>query len=134
MNTVRRRSRPRPAVRLRAVPPLDPPCDDEVPPAAWSTGVGGQLALDLSGRGRPVGTPSRSRHPLGPPNRVDPTGPGGADGPARPGEPGPLPPGAFATATPEARQAAHRFLTTCLEIFNGYRPVAHIRPVCGAAE
>jgi hypothetical protein len=34
----------------------------------------------------------------------------------------------------EARRAAHRFLTTCLEIFNGYRTVAHIRPLTNRGE
>ena len=31
------------------------------------------------------------------------------------------------TASPEARHAAKRFTTACLEILNGYRPVAHLR-------
>jgi hypothetical protein len=40
-----------------------------------------------------------------------------------------VPSGAVAAASPEARQAARRFLITCVEIFNGYRPVSHVRPL-----
>jgi hypothetical protein len=53
--------------------------------------------------------------------------------PARPEAP-PLPPDALASATPEARQVARRFLNTCVEILNGYRPVAHIRPLATPAD
>jgi len=31
------------------------------------------------------------------------------------------------SASPEARRAAGRFARACLEILNGYRPVAHVR-------
>ncbi|WP_347404741.1 Rv3235 family protein [Micromonospora sp. WMMD1102] len=34
---------------------------------------------------------------------------------------------AVAGATPEAKRAAKRFLDTCLEIVNGYRPAGHVR-------
>ncbi|TDB71385.1 Rv3235 family protein, partial [Micromonospora sp. KC723] len=37
------------------------------------------------------------------------------------------PPGALTTATPEATRAAQRFVGTCLEILNGYRPPGQLR-------
>jgi hypothetical protein len=112
------RSPSRPPVRLRAVPPLDPPFDDEAAPA-WA--VGGQLALDFTTASRP---PADSRPSGGiPPNRRRPPAP--LD---------PPPPHTLAAASVEARQAARRFLIVCLEIFNGYRTVSHIRPLAGRSE
>ncbi|MEV4754793.1 Rv3235 family protein [Micromonospora sp. NPDC049559] len=132
MREVRPRTPVRPAVRLRPAPPLDPPFDDEFPMSGLARELGGQLTLNLptrsSGRGRrPV--------PLAPP-----AGPGrteglpGRSGPERAGGEGattatPLPPEALALASPEAKRAARRFAATCLEIVNGYRPVAQIRPL-----
>jgi hypothetical protein len=108
-------SRPpvRPAVRLRPVPPLDPPFDDESTPMTCGNRLGYQLALDLD-----VST-GRARRPR--PGSGSQTGPGAWPGRAT------LPPEALATATAEARRAATRYLNTCLEIFNGYRPISHIR-------
>ncbi|HEX5596472.1 MAG TPA: Rv3235 family protein [Micromonosporaceae bacterium] len=112
----RAHSVPRPPIRLRAVPALDPPFEDELAPA-WTVGAPGQLALDLPSPA------SAARPPGGPrPNRRRPLGPF------------PLPPAALATASPEARHAARRFLIICLEIFNGRRPTAHIRPLTGRGE
>ncbi|MFD0967526.1 Rv3235 family protein [Plantactinospora endophytica] len=56
------------------------------------------------------------------------TGPGVHPEPAH-GRASTLPPApaALAGATPEAKQAAKRFLDTCLEIVNGYRPAGHVR-------
>ena len=118
MPAVRTRPVARPAVRLRAVPPLDPPFDDELAGPAWPIGLAGQLALPL-----PV------------PGGASPADQGRPD-PATPVAGGPplLPPGALATASAEARQAARRFLGTCLEILNGYRPAAHIRPLSVGAD
>ena len=108
----------RPSVRLRTVPPHDPPYDDESAAQIWTAGPGRQqLTLDLF----PAGT------------RAPTTRPGGGRPPARPGFP-PFPPDALANATPEARQAARRFLNTCLEILNGYRPVAHVRSLARPAD
>ena len=56
--------------------------------------------------------------------------------PPRPGPPGPRPaPGRAAATAPtaEATRAAHRFVGTCLEIINGYRPAAQIRPLLDPA-
>ncbi len=77
-----------------------------------------QLALDLFDArprdpGRPAGRPGDVRPtPGGPGRRV--TG---------------SPPAALATATPEATRAAQRFVRTFLEILNGYRPPAQLRPL-----
>lgn len=100
----------RPAVRLRPVPAFDPPYEDEVAPEAW----GAQLARHLDGRRR-----RRIRPPIPIPG-VTPLAPAApAAGPVPT-----LPP----PASPDAKRAARQFLDTCLEIFNGYRPVGHIRP------
>jgi len=118
------RTRPpvRPTVRLRAVPPLDPPFDDEYGPATW---VGGAVARDASDAADAADSPGRSGGAGG--RRSSPAGP-------RPAPTGGLSPDALANATPEARRAAKRFLDTCLEIFNGYRPIAHVRPLSSPPE
>jgi hypothetical protein len=41
----------------------------------------------------------------------------------------PLPPGALAGASPECHAAALRFLTFCLELLNGFRTPAQVRPL-----
>lgn len=99
----------RPPIRLRPVPAFDPPYEDEVSPDFW----GAQLALqfDLTGR-------RRARPPIPIPGVTPLTTPAPDAAPAV------VPP-----ASPEARRAAKRFLDTCLEIFNGYRPIAHVRPL-----
>ncbi|MBM7081176.1 Rv3235 family protein [Micromonospora humidisoli] len=100
----------RPPIRLRPAPVADPPYVDEAPDL-WPR-PSGQLALDLFGTGRPAAGRPAGRRP-------DPR--------PRPGHPAapPLPPPA--TSTPEATRAAHRFVGTCLEILNGYRPPGQIR-------
>ncbi len=109
----RRPLAPRPPVRLRPAPPIDPPCVDEGSP--W--GDVDQLDLFDSrrrGSGRPTGRPVDVR--------PAPAGPGrGSGGP---------PAAALVTATPEATRAAHRFVRTFLEIVNGYRPPGQLRPLC----
>jgi hypothetical protein len=111
-----RHSPSRPPVRLRAAPPLDPPFDDE-PGVTWTSG--GQLALDFAASTRaPAGVRPPGSAPLRGRRPAPPVGP----------------PQASVAASMEARRAAHRFLTTCLEIFNGYRTVAHIRPLTNRGE
>ncbi|MEU1963936.1 Rv3235 family protein [Micromonospora sediminicola] len=151
MVDTRRPRSPRPPVRLRPAPPLDPPCTDEDP--AW--GHTGQLALDLIDRrpgdlGRPAGRAPdhapgwprwltsgalRTTPGEGGTHRSRTSGEGGThrdttasgDGVGRP----PVgPPPALATATPEAARAAHRFVRTFLEIVNGFRPPGQLRPLC----
>ncbi|MEV0002297.1 Rv3235 family protein [Micromonospora sp. NPDC050980] len=143
MVDTRRPRSPRPPVRLRPAPPLDPPCTDE--DSAW--GHAGQLALDLLDHrrrdpGRPAGRApdhapgwprwSTSGAPHGPAPGEGGTHRGATvsgDGFGRPVAAGP-PPSALATATPEAARAAHRFVRTFLEIVNGFRPPGQLRPLC----
>ncbi|WP_433537151.1 Rv3235 family protein [Micromonospora sp. CA-249363] len=98
----------RPSVRLRPVPPIDPPYQDET---YWPGPTAGQLALDLfaSTRPDPVRPTTPRRTPAHPANH--------------PGAP--LPP----STAPEATRAAHRFVGTCLEVVNGYRLPAQVRPL-----
>ncbi|MEV0392650.1 Rv3235 family protein [Polymorphospora rubra] len=149
------RPRARQSVRVRTVPPLDPPYDDESPRDPWSQLAGaGQLTLDLADtrrrRGqRPESPPALAvprpgeRATRGPartgPSAVGPAALTGASGETHPpavpfpaevtaiGSGPAADPGA---ASPEARQAARRFLAACLEVFNGYRPVVHLRRLC----
>ncbi|MFI7434800.1 Rv3235 family protein [Micromonospora haikouensis] len=108
----------RPPVRVRPAPPLDPPFLEE-PAEGWPRPVAAQLALDLFEAHRLA-----PRRPTGRPHDPRPT-PGGP-GRATPAAP---PPSALVTATPEATRAAQRFVATCLEIVNGYRPPGQIRPL-----
>ncbi|NES15293.1 MULTISPECIES: Rv3235 family protein [Micromonospora] len=115
MVDTRRPPAPRPPIRLRPAPPIDPPLVDETSP--WVDAD--QLTLDLfdprrRDPGRPTGRPAEAR-PV-------PTGPG-----RRSAAP---PAAALATATPEATRAAYRFVRTFLEIVNGYRPPGQLRPLC----
>jgi hypothetical protein len=118
MIETRRPGPTRPPVRVRPAPPLDPPFVEE-PAEGWPRPVAAQLALDLFEAHRRA--PSR---PDGRPYDPRPT-------PARPGRHAPPapPPSALVTATPEATRAAQRFVATCLEILNGYRPLGQIRPM-----
>jgi hypothetical protein len=108
----------RPAIRLRPAPPLEPPFDDELAPQAWAIPDVDQLALDWSfgsvGGGGPlsVRNRARSRGDAGPP-QSPPTTSG---------------------ASAESRTAARRFAGTCVEILNGYRPVAHVRRLASPPE
>ncbi|MFJ8577122.1 Rv3235 family protein [Micromonospora sp. NPDC093277] len=115
MTDSRRPLAPRPPVRLRPAPPIDPPCVDEGSP--W--GNVDQLTLDLfDSRRRDSGRPTGRSADV----RPAPTGPGRrTDGP---------PAAALVTATPEATRAAFRFVRTFLEIVNGYRPPGQLRPLC----
>ena len=135
MPAVRTRPGVRPSIRLRAVPPLDPPFDDEAAITTWPPPSVDQLALDLgarrpaAGRFRPVRTVATDGRGA---DRA-----AGAGGP--PADPSPhdhtgLSPAALAIASDEAKQAANRFLGRCLEILNGYRPIGHIRPLSAPAD
>ncbi|MGW0212861.1 Rv3235 family protein [Micromonospora chokoriensis] len=103
----------RPPVRLRPVPPVDPPYTDETDGSYWPVPTHGQLALDLFA--------STRRDPVRPPERRSALRPV----PTRPTtHPAASPPGATA---PESTRAAHRFVGTCLEVINGYRSPAQVR-------
>jgi hypothetical protein len=45
-----------------------------------------------------------------------------------------IPPEAIAGASPECHTAAHRFLNLCLELFNGFRSPAQLRPLIRVTE
>ncbi|BCB79734.1 hypothetical protein GCM10022251_40340 [Phytohabitans flavus] len=108
----------RPAIRLRPAPALDPPFDDDAAPQLWD-----QLPLQLDGAAR------HRRHAPIPVPRVRS---GVPTLPARVTDDSTAPPAsALADASMEAKRAARRFLDVCLEIFNGYRPIAHIRGLTG---
>lgn len=111
-----------PAIRLRPVPPLDPPYEDEVAPDAWASAFGAaQLPLDWLGTAhRPERRVNGSDPHLSAPGAVG----GRSDG---------LPSTAVAGASAEAKAAVRRFLGLCLEILNGYRPVAHLRTLADPA-
>ncbi|MEU6020510.1 Rv3235 family protein [Micromonospora sp. NPDC048871] len=109
----------RPPVRLRPAPAYDPPFVDEG--SEWPGPADGQLALDLFSA--PHWSPGSG--PARPPHQrvtVRPT-------PARPGRDPvrQLPPGALTTATPGATRVAHRFVASCIEVFNGFRPPVQLR-------
>ncbi|MBF5028135.1 hypothetical protein IRY44_00135 [Micromonospora sp. ANENR4] len=111
MVDTRRPSAPRPPVRLRPAPPLDPPCTDEEP--LWSPV--GQLTLDLADPRRRSAARPAGRAP-------DPA-------PAWPRWSG-AQASALTSATPEGARAAHLFVRTFLEIVNGFRPPGQLRPLC----
>ncbi|MEO3926048.1 Rv3235 family protein [Micromonosporaceae bacterium B7E4] len=167
------RTRPpvRPTVRLRPVPPLDPPFDDECVPDTWvelapSPGAVPPAVERFRSAVAERPHPGRSVRPAAVPTSPTrpterPATPGARPGPSTsqataPPDPGTSPatappdPGtsratslpdqgtsraaagppvadAVAGATPEAKRAAKRFLDTCLEIVNGYRPAWHVR-------
>jgi hypothetical protein len=100
---------PRPAIRLRPAPALEPPFDDEMASPTWAGPGADQLALDL-GTG-PVGPPAAARRPPSPDSAA----------------------GAVAGASAESVGAVRRFVRLCLEIFNGYRPTGHVRPLTNPA-
>ncbi|WP_410809649.1 Rv3235 family protein [Micromonospora sp. 067-2] len=109
----------RPPVRLRPVPPIDPPYADDTDGPYWPAPTHGQLALDLFASTRPdaVRPPARRTALRRVPTR--PTTHPGA----------PLPPATVSEAT----RVAHRFVGTCLEVVNGYRSPAQVRPLLDPA-
>lgn len=98
---------PRPSISLRPVPPCEPPYDDELEPAVWASAH--QLALDWA--------PARLRPLAEPP-------------PTRP----PVHRSVVAGASHDAKLAVHRFVRTAVEVLNGHRPPAHLRPLAVPAE
>lgn len=96
---------PRP-ITVRPAPPLEPPYDDEIPP-------GGRLDLTLQPMLPLDWSTSRLARIAVPP--ADPA-------PAR-----------VRPAPTAARGAAMHFLSRCLEVLNGFRPVWHLRPLTAPA-
>ncbi|MFI6779921.1 Rv3235 family protein [Micromonospora sp. NPDC050276] len=110
----------RPPVRLRPVPPFDPPYVDETDGPYWPAPTEGQLALDLFASTRP--------HPVRPPERRAVLRPV----PTRSTVTHPVTSLPRATA-PETTRAAHRFVGSCLEVINGYRSPAQVRALLDPA-
>lgn len=111
-----------PAVVLRAVPPLDPPCEETVVrhpvqpppgmdplPADWRPSPT-RGAADAAGH-----TTSAAR-----------TTAAGAAGPSGAGRSGPA---GRPTRPAGAHAAMQRYVGICVEILNGYRPSSHLRPL-----
>ena len=89
----------RPADPRAAGAPLDPPFDDEVAPRSGCGPAHDQLAVRLRSA-----APAPGRAPVASPDAV-PAG------------------------SPEGRRAARSLRGACLEMLNGYRPAAHLRPL-----
>jgi hypothetical protein len=133
------------AIRIRPVPIVDPPYDDElVGGDAW---MPGQLALswtagddDASAADRPARALSGPAQPCGLPAGRGSAGTVVSDlaartsGRARAGAarldgrtaPAHVPP-VVAGASVEARRSVHRFVGAFTEVVNGYRPASHLR-------
>lgn len=114
-------------VRLRPVPAYDPPYDDEQRRDRWDVSTREVPAREVPDGEVEVRQPPRASAQSSRPVGRAPV----ASGPA-PGTRHPVPaPPTLATgrssASPAARLAVARFLNTCLEIFNGLRPVGHAR-------
>ncbi len=92
-----------PVVRVRPAPPLEPPYDDERSSDAWPVCAGQLEIRSTSGAGAPPPPPTTGVRPIAP-------------SPAAP-------------PSPESRIAAQRFVSACVEALNGFRPVAHLRPL-----
>jgi hypothetical protein len=108
-----------PAIRLVPVPRSEPPTDEELQASgleapALTTML---LPLDLPG-GQRSRRRGRSGNETGPP-------------PAPRSDPPIASDRATAVEAPSpARIATRRFLSTCLEVLGGFRPVTHLRPFC----
>ncbi|MFS8479106.1 MAG: Rv3235 family protein [Micromonosporaceae bacterium] len=147
-----------PPIRVRPAPPIDPPYDDELGPAAVDPLALAQppLPLDWSTARRGADVPWLGAPRLRPDPRVRP-----ADQPARPdatrsgqGTGAPSPTGSSAPGSPHASGSLHalgspggparrpspaqgatmHFLSLCLEVLNGYRPATHLRPLTAPTE
>jgi hypothetical protein len=120
----------RPLVRIRRAPALEPPADDDRR-ADDHPVCAGQLALFTSVHGRSDNPRDNGPRDNGPrDNRSGgnvPAGGGGAAA-ARTG-PASAQPATGATLQPSAsaQVAASRFVATCVEVLNGFRPAGHLR-------
>jgi hypothetical protein len=112
---------PRPLVRLLPAPATDPPYDDEPPAEGWAATVPvpGAAAPWAAATTRP--SPAR-------PNDTPPSARALVPGACPYPDGGPVHPRSEVSAA--ARTAAARFVNACLEIWNGYRPVAHVHALC----
>lgn len=121
---------PIPLVTVLSAPRLDPPYDDEREPEPWLARQEAAPRLPLEwGDSRDLGITPR-RHPPADPASARPSAHSSACSPEQAARPQALPPPGRAAARggpSEARIAARRFLTTLLEVLDGYRPAGHLR-------
>jgi hypothetical protein len=103
-------------VRVLPAPAYDPPYDEDRPAGWWPPDLV-QPLLELPGLAGTVSATGREPA-AGPAPGVD-RPPGGVDPTPGVGRP--------PAASPPTVAAAARFVNTCLEILNGYRPVSHFR-------
>ncbi|WP_084297914.1 Rv3235 family protein [Actinoplanes friuliensis] len=96
------RQGPRPAIRLRPAPRHEPPFDDERDPETWPNPH--QLALDWA---HLIAAPPPP--PEAPPPPVKRT--------------------IVSGVSSDAKLAVRRFVKLCVEVLNGNRPAAHLRPL-----
>jgi hypothetical protein len=107
-----------PGIRIRPVPPCDPPFDDELSPDIWaspdqlafewpSPGPGGGIAAQITAAPA-AGAPGRREEPARPPSGAAAVG---------------FVPG----ASGDAKLAVRRFVHLCVEVLNGHRPAAQLR-------
>lgn len=110
---------PRPSIRVRPAPRLDPPYDDELEPDYWVTAH--QLAFEWPRMPVPPFAEPAFTEPFG-------TSPWPHPGAGRPDPPQPDPRCRQPSGTTgEAKLAVRRFVQMCVEVLNGYRPAAHLR-------
>lgn len=113
----------RPSIRVRPVPPCDPPFDDELMPDVWA---GRQpMLFDW-----PVRRPLDRHAPHDAPHHVGGLGtlphPVGVQRPRHRPRTG--------VAVADARLAVRCFVGMCVEVLNGYRPGAHLRRLSAPKE
>ncbi|GID98191.1 Rv3235 family protein [Amorphoplanes digitatis] len=96
------RQGPRPAIRLRPAPRREPLFDDERDPASLPSPD--QLALDWAHLMAAGARPATAAEPPPPVTRTVVSG-----------------------VSADAKLAVRRFVKLCVEVFNGYRPPAHLR-------
>ncbi len=122
--------RQRPSIRVRPAPPSDPPYDDEG--EAWAGAyLAGRLALPWSRTPDEAGAVPAAGSSAGSVGH-DTSGPHRAPAPCPTGPASPPP--VVAGPSAQARQAVRRFVAVLVEVLNGYRPPAHLRPLCRPVE
>ena len=132
MPSTRRPARSRPAIRVRPVPRCDPPYDDEADGAFWgltlppATDSSRPAPAALAPTALMAGPTALMAAPMAFPAAATALM-------ERPREAAGPPP-VVAGPSAEARQAVRRFVAVLVEVLNGYRPPAHLRPLCRPVE
>jgi hypothetical protein len=128
---------PPPAIRLRPVPRCDPPFDDELPsdarvsadqltfpwPPASAVPPRGEVPPVGASAGVLAGEAATQDAQVGAHGRLDAGAQGAAGMAMRSGC------AAGAVTAGDAKLAVRRFVSVCVEVLNGYRPAAHLRPL-----